>query len=108
VTTSSAKARERLGAGVDLDAGNDAGLLERLRERHAGERLLADRLVVEDRAADAAAEVRRRHDHVAVGTRASLGLGDAELGEALVAGRRALVHREEAAVAGDERAGACR
>ena len=49
---------QRLGALVDLDAGDDAGVLEHLRERHAVLRGLADRLVVEDDARDVVAEAR--------------------------------------------------
>ena len=98
-------AGERLGAGVDLDAGDDVGGLQRLRERHAGEGLLADRLVVEDGAADGLAQARRGHDHVAIGAPHLLGLRRCRAWRSAVAGRRALVHREQATVAGDERLG---
>jgi hypothetical protein len=44
--------RQRLGALVDLDAGDDALVGEELRERRTVARLLPDRLVEEDHAAD--------------------------------------------------------
>src|SRR5207245_9279447 len=44
--------RERLGAGVDLDAGNDPLRLQQLWKWDAVGSLLSDRLVVEDHAAD--------------------------------------------------------
>ena len=44
--------RERLRAGVDLDAGDDPLVLEQLHERRAVGGRLADRLVEEDDAAD--------------------------------------------------------
>jgi len=93
------KARERLGAGIDLDSRDDAGVLQRHGERQTCIRLLANRLVVQDRAADALAEPRRRHDHVAVGAARLGALGDAERREAPVARSGALVHREQAAIA---------
>ena len=53
------KAGERLGAGVDLDAGQDAARREQFRERPAVRGLLAQGLVVEDDAADECGARRR-------------------------------------------------
>ena len=95
-------AGQRLGADVDLDAGDDAGLGQDLDEGRAVVRLLADRLVVEDHAADAVAEPGRGDEQFAIGAPRLLGLRNPRGGEALVAGGVALVHREQALAAGDQ------
>ncbi len=97
--------RERLRAGVDLDAGHDAEGRQRVGERDAGERALPDRLVEQDRAADRFGESRRGDDEVAPPPPHLLGRRDALLDEALVAGPGALVHRDQALVVGDEGSG---
>jgi hypothetical protein len=96
-------AGQRLGTGIDLDARNDPGLHERLREGQPLVRLLAQRLVVEDRAADAFAQARCRHDQVAIRATRFGRQRDAERGESLVGGGSALVHRQQAPVTGDQR-----
>ncbi len=67
--------------------------------------LLADRLVVEDRAADGLRQARRVDDHVAVGAPHLGRLRDAQRGEALVGGGVALVHRQQALAVGGEGGG---
>src|ERR1051325_8449184 len=57
--------RERLRALVDLDARNDALRGEQLRERRPVVRLLADRLVEQDDAADVLLGAGRREEEVA-------------------------------------------
>ena len=69
--------RHRLGTGIDFDAGDDPRIGEDFDKRRAVMRLLADRLVEEDRAADALAQAGRRHDHFAVGAPRLHGLRDA-------------------------------
>ena len=76
-----------LGAGVDLDAGDDARLRSSdLDEGSAVSVSLADRLVVQDRAADALAETGRGHDQFPIGAPRLLGLGNPQRGKAPVAG----------------------
>src|SRR6202521_1170713 len=58
--------RKWLGAGVDLDAGNDALLVHVLRERCAVLGLLAQRFVVQDDAADEFRSARRREQQFTV------------------------------------------
>ena len=76
--------RQVLRADVDLDAGNDARIGEDLDERRAIFRLLADRLVIEDRAADALAQARRGHDQFPIGAPGLLGLRNAQLANRLL------------------------
>ena len=63
------------------------------------------RLVIKDRAADAVAQARRGDDQLSIGPASLHGLRNAELGKTLVAGRIALIHRQEALVAGDQSLG---
>src|SRR5690606_9787938 len=70
--------RQRLGALVDLDAGNDAGIDHEARERQAVAVGLADGFGVEDRAADVMAEVRRGQQQLAVGAAVGLVAGHAD------------------------------
>ena len=95
--------RQRLRAQVDLDAGNDALRREQLRERRAVVRALANRLVVEDDAADELLDARRREEQVAVGAPALLGRLESDRVEALLDRGGALVRREDALPLGDER-----
>lgn len=75
-------------AGVDLDAGNDAALLEHLGEGRAGGVLVVDGLVEEDDAADVAVQLGgRAEEQVAVGATGLLLIGHANVGEALANGR---------------------
>ena len=97
--------RHVLGAGIDLDAGDDARIGDGLDERSAVLLPLADRLVVEDHATDALAETGRRHDQFAIGAPGLLGLRDPERGKPSVAGWRAFIHRQQALVVGDQRPG---
>jgi hypothetical protein len=69
--------RERLRALVDLDARDDALRGQQLRERRPVVGLLADRLVVEDDAADVLLGARRREEEVAVRAPVLLGRLDA-------------------------------
>ena len=65
-----------LRTGVDFDAGNDPGIGEDLNKRSAVVLLLADRLVVEDRATDALAQAGRGHDQLPVGAPSLHGFGN--------------------------------
>ena len=96
---------ERLGAGVDLDAGDDTLALEDLGERGAVEGRLADRLVEEDDAADVVADPFGREQEVAVRAPVVLGVFDADRVEALLDGAGALVGGEDALAGRDERPG---
>ena len=91
------RVRQRHLAPVNLDARNDAALLEQLRERRAVAGLLAERLLVEDHAAHRLRQLRRAEQHVAPRTPVLLGGFDADRGEtfgdrgiALVGGEQAL------------------
>ena len=92
-----------LGTDVNFDAGNDSRIDEDFDKGSAIFLLLADRLVVEDRAADALTEAGRGHDQLAIGAPGLLGLGNPQLGESFVAGWSAFIHRQQALVAGDQR-----
>ena len=92
-------------AGVDLDPGDHALRREHLGERRAVVRALADRLVVEDHAADGVLHPRRREEQLAVEAAVLLRRLDADRVEPLLDRPRALVRREDALVVGDDRAG---
>ena len=92
-----------LGAGVDFDAGNDSRIGEDFDKGSAIFLLLADRLVVEDRATDALTETGRGHNQLPIGAPGLLGLGNPQPGKSFVAGWIAFIHRQQALVAGDQR-----
>ena len=77
-------AGQRLRAGVDLDARDDALVGQQLRERRAVGARLADRLVEEDDAADEVADLGSGEQQVAVGAAQLLGRLDADRVEALL------------------------
>jgi hypothetical protein len=77
--------------------------LERLRERNAGERPRADRLVVEDHAADELLDPRSGEEELAVRAAGVLGRLDVDRVEALLDRAAALVRREDPFALGDER-----
>src|SRR5665648_602048 len=92
-----------LGPGVNFDAGNDSFIGDGFDKRRAVFLAPADRLVVEDRSADALAQAGRGHDQLPIGPPDFLGLGNAQCGKSSVDGRIAFIHRQQALVAGDER-----
>ena len=96
-------AGQRLRALVDLDAGDDARVLEHLRERHAVLARLADGLVVEDDAGDVVAQAGRREQHLPVVPALVLGGLDLDRLEALLDRPRALVRGQDALPGGHER-----
>ena len=67
--------------------------------------LLADRLVEEDRAADALTKTGRGNDQLPIGASGLLGLGNPQTGKAFVAGWITFIHRQQALVVGDQRPG---
>lgn len=67
-----------------------------------GTRLLANRLIVEDGAADAFAEAGRSNDQLPICPPHFLRLGNSQLGEAFIAGGRAFIHRQQTFVARNE------
>ena len=75
---------------------------EELRERRAVGRRLADRLVVEDHAADVLLEPGRREEHVAVGAPVLLGRLERDRVEALLDRAGALVGGQDPPVVGDD------
>ena len=105
VTVSPSETGERLGAGVDLDAGDDALLLEQLDERRAVGRLLADRLVEQDHAADVVGRALGAEQHLAVVAPVVLGGLHRDRVEALLDGAAALVGGEDALARRDQRPG---
>ena len=92
--------RHRLGARIDLDAGEDAVAIQKLHERRAVEALLAERLVVEDHAGDVVAELGRVEQHVAVGAAVLLDVLEADALEALFDGAGGLVGGKDALALG--------
>ena len=91
-----------LRARIDLDAGNDTRVGEGFDEGRAILRLLADRFVVKDRAADGLAQTGRSHDQFSIGAARLLGLGNPKLGKPFVAGGNAFIHGQQAFVVGDQ------
>ncbi len=88
---------ERLGALVDLDAGERAGGLDELGQRRAVLGLLADGLVVEDDAGDVALHrLGRAEQHLAIGAAVVLGVLGLDAVEALGDGAGALVGGQDA------------
>ena len=97
--------REWLRAEVDLDPRDDPLRVEQLRERRPVRGALADRLVVEDDAADVLLGARRREEQLAVGAPRVLRGLEADRVEALLDRAGALVRGENALAVGDKRLG---
>src|SRR3954469_20136205 len=97
--------RKRFRALVDLDSRDDALRGKQLRERRPVVGLLADRLVVEDDAADVLLGARRREEEVPVGATVLLGRLDTDRVEALLDGAGDLVGGEDPLPLGDEGCG---
>jgi hypothetical protein len=95
--------RKRLRADIDLDTGNNAGVEKDFYKGRSVTFVLTNRLVVENRAVDAIAQTARGQDQLPIGASRFEGLRNPRTREAAVAGRIALVHREEPLVAGDQR-----
>jgi hypothetical protein len=93
--------RHVLSASIDFYAGDDSRVGDDPDKGSAIRLPLADRLVVEDRAADAFTETGRGYDQLAIGTPGFFGLGNPQSGKSSVAGRSALIHRQQALVIGD-------
>ncbi len=89
-------------ASVHFDSGNDSRLDENFDKWSAIFLALVDRLVVEDRAANALAKTGCGHDQLAVGAPRFLCLGNPQAGKSFIAGRIAFVHRQQAFVVGEE------
>ena len=97
------RAGQRLGAGVDLDAGNDALIGEQQRERRfATRRELAQRLVIEDDARDEFVGAWRGEQQFAIGAAVLLGRLHADRIEALLDGAAALVGGQDSLALGDQ------
>ena len=97
------KAGERLRTGVDLDARDDAELLQILRKRRAVLGLLPDRLVVQDHAADVVGGARRSEQHLAVSAARLFGRLQLDGVEALLDRAAGLVRRQDALALRDHR-----
>jgi hypothetical protein len=97
-------AGERLRARVDLDAGDDPLRGEQLGERRPIGGALAERLVVEDDAADELLGARRREEEVAIRAPVLLRRLDPDRVEALLDRAARLVGGEDPLPLGDERA----
>ena len=89
-------------ARVHLDARNDSRIGENFDKGSAILLLLANRLVVEDRAADALAEPGRGHNQLPIGAPGLLGQGNPQPGKSFVAGWITFIHRQQTLVAGDQ------
>ena len=63
---------------------------------------MANRLVVEDEAANALSKTWRGYNQFPIGAPGLLGLGDAQFGKSIVARRIAFIHRQQALVVGDQ------
>ena len=88
--------------GIYLNAGNDPRSGDGFNKGSAIFLPLPDRLVEEDRAANALTETGRGHDQLPIGPPRLLGLGNPQPGKSFVAGRIAFIHRQQALVAGDQ------
>ena len=99
----SGMAGQVLGAGVNFDAGNDSRIRDDFDKGSAIFLLLADRLVVEDHAANALTQTGRGHNQLPIGAPGLDGLGNPQLGKSFVAGGIAFIHRQQALVAGNQR-----
>jgi hypothetical protein len=91
------------GAGVDLDAGDDALAVQHLGQGGAVGGGLADGLVVEDDAGDELGRLGGGEQQLAVGAAQVLGRLDVDGGEALGDGAAALVGGQDALAGGDQR-----
>src|SRR5450759_843664 len=89
--------------GVNFDAGNNSGIGDDFDKGSAICLLLADRLVVEDRATNALTETGRGRNQLPIGAPGLLGLGNSQPGKSFVAGWITFIHRQQALVAGDQR-----
>src|SRR5690606_12189613 len=96
---------QRMGALVDLDAGDDAGILHHPGEGHAVLARLAQGLVEQDRAGDVLAQAGRGQQHLAVGAAVLLGVLHAHAGEALGDGAGGFVDGDDALARRDHGAG---
>ena len=92
-----------LRTGVNFDAGNDSRIGDGFDKGSAIFLLLADRLVVEDRATNALTEIGRGHNQFPLGAPRLLGLGNSQPGKSFVAGWIAFIHRQQTLVTGDQR-----
>src|SRR5665213_4014516 len=92
-----------LGAPVDLDPGNNPRLDENLDKGSAIFLMLSNRFVVKNSPADAISEPLGCHDQLSIGPPSFLCLRNSEARESFVAGRSALVHRQQAFVVGQKR-----
>ena len=97
------KTGQLLGAFVYLNAGNDTRVVQHIDKEPPVLGFLANRLVVENRAADRLAKAGSRHDQFTIGPPRRLGLRNAEGGEPLMAGRIAFVHGQQTFVPGQQR-----
>jgi hypothetical protein len=97
------KARERLRAGIDLDAGNHVVLAQVRGKRHARLGLLPDGLVVQDHPADEFARAGGREQHLAIRAPVLFGRIELDAVEALENGARALVGGQKASMFRDHR-----
>ena len=93
------KPRQILGAQVDLDSRNNPRFHEGRGKRSAIFRLLADRLVVEDGAADAFAQSGSGHNHLPISPPSLYGLRNPQLGKTLITRWVTFIHRQQALVA---------
>jgi len=93
---------QRLGAHVDLDAGDHAGLHQLLDQRRAVGGLLANGLVVEDHAGDVLAGLGGGEQHVAVVAPVLFGRRDLDAVEALLDGGGAFVGGKNSLAVGDQ------
>jgi hypothetical protein len=101
------RASKRLGAGIDLDAGQHAGILQHAGQRDAARSSLPDSLVVHDCAADPGADTRRREQHLPVRTAALFGRRNVQGREPTRQRADGLVRREDALAPRDQARGHC-
>jgi len=91
-----------LSAHIHFDTRNDPGMPQGLEKRSAVFLILADRLVVEDYAADILAEADRGDDQISISAPRSRRFGDAELCEPLVACGGAFINRQQSSAGTDQ------
>ena len=94
--------RHVFGSGVNFDAGNDSRIGKDFDKGSSALRLLADGLVIENRAADAFAEAGRGHNQFPIGAPCFYGLRNPQPGKSFGAGGIAFIHCKQALIVGDE------
>ena len=88
-------------ASVNFDTGNDSLIGNGFNKGSAIFLMLADRLVIKDRATNGLPQTGRGDNQLPVGAPRLFGLGNPQLGKSFVAGWITLIHCQQAFIASD-------